>query len=94
MYVIGASGALFGLLGGSMAPMIYRAFWIKGQGVSLKPADRRSIFEYSAFVLVMLLPGFFYKDVSWECHLGGLIGGIIAGIAMLALKKRKQFSNG
>ena len=94
MYVIGASGALFGLLGGSMAPMIYRALWIKGQGVSLKPADRRSIFEYSAFVLVMLLPGFFYKDVSWECHLGGLIGGIIAGIAMLALKKRKQFSNG
>lgn len=83
---VGASSAIFGLMGGAIAPMIFSALYAKKLGAKLRPVDRREMFNYGMYVLVMLVPGFFYKDVSWEGHLGGLIGGIIAGIVMLALK--------
>lgn len=90
IYAIGASGAIFGLLGGSLAPMVYGALWIKGKGASLRAVDRKNIFEYAAFVLVMLIPGFFEEGISWEGHLGGLLGGFIAGLVMMLFRQKKS----
>ena len=85
---VGASAAVFGLLGGSLASIVYAVVLVKGKGGSFRAADRRTMFEYIAFVLIMLIPGFFEENVSWEGHLGGLLGGLIAGIAMLWIKYR------
>lgn len=85
---VGASAAVFGLLGGSLAPIVYAIVLVKSKGGSFRAADRRTMFEYIAFVLIVLIPGFFEENVSWEGHLGGLLGGLIAGIVMLWIKYR------
>ena len=87
---VGASAAIFGLMGGAIAPMIYSVFYANEVGAKLSKFDRREMLDYATYILVMLIPGFFYKDVSWEGHLGGLIGGIIAGTVMLVIKNRKH----
>ena len=51
--------------------------------------ERMEIFNYAMYVVIMLVPGFVYRDVSWEGHLGGLIGGMIAGILMIMIKERR-----
>ena len=89
---VGSSAAIFGLLGGEIAPMFYSIFYANKLGFKLKPVDRRELLDCSMYVLIMLVPGFFDKDVSWEGHLGGLIGGIIAGILMLAIRNRKRIT--
>jgi len=86
--VVGASAAVFGLLGGCLAPIVYALVLVKGNGGSFRAADRRTMSEYIAFVLIVLIPGFFEENVSWEGHLGGLLGGLIAAIVMLWIKYR------
>lgn len=80
---VGASAAIFGLLGGLLSPKLYMLFKVKSMGGNLRATSRREIIEYVCFILMMLVPGFFEEDVSWEGHLGGLLGGLIAGIVML-----------
>ena len=92
--VVGASSAIFGLMGGAIAPMIYSIFYANEVGAKLSKFDRREMLDYATYILVMLIPGFFYKDVSWEGHLGGLIGGIIAGTVMLAFNNRTKDMHG
>lgn len=88
---VGSSSAIFGLMGGVLAPMFYSLIY--GKRVILRPENKREILNYATYALVMLIPGFFEKDVSWEGHLGGLVGGIIAGTMMLVIRKRKQITH-
>lgn len=88
IYCVGASGAIFGLLGGGLAPMLYGVLWVKSKGVKLRAADRRTVFNYVAYIIIMLLPGFFEKGISWEGHLGGLLGGLIAGLIAVLIKNK------
>ena len=87
---VGASSAIFGLMGGAIAPIFYSIFCTNKVGAKLNKFDRREMLDYATYILVMLIPGFFYKDVSWEGHLGGLIGGINAGTVMLALRDDRR----
>lgn len=86
IWSVGASSAIFGLLGGSLAPVIYSIAKVKSVGGSFRAADRRAMSEYIFFVLIMLAPGFFEENVSWEGHLGGLLGGLVAGLVFCHIK--------
>ena len=74
--VVGASGAIFGLMGAFL--VIQRR--LGGQATQL-------------FVLVGInlvigfVPGF---NISWQAHLGGLIGGALVGLIFVETRKRDQ----
>lgn len=64
--VVGASGGLFGLMGAYF--IIVRSFG--GNGTQI-----------FALIAINLAMGFFVSGISWEGHLGGLIGGMaMAGV--------------
>lgn len=76
---VGASGAIFGVFGaqvgfliregrGSMPDLIRRAMW-KGLG---------------QFVLLNAALGFMMPQIDQAAHLGGLVGGILCGMALAA----------
>lgn len=74
--VVGASGAIFGLMGAFL--VIQRR--LGGQATQL-------------FVLVGInlvigfVPGF---NISWQAHLGGLVGGALVGLILVETRKRDQ----
>jgi membrane associated rhomboid family serine protease len=70
-YSVGASGAIFGLFG---------ALAIVGKRIG---ADTRSIY---VIIGINFAIGFVLGGVDWKAHLGGLVGGLIAG--QLVLNKR------
>jgi len=71
-YAVGASGMIFGLFGAL-------AVTGKRMGANLK--------EASTLIAVNLAIPFLIPDIDWKAHLGGLIGG---SLAALAIKPRKQ----
>ena len=74
--VVGASGAIFGLMGAFL--VIQRR--LGGQTTQL--------FVLLGINLVIgFVPGF---NVAWQAHLGGLIGGALVGLIYVETRKRSQ----
>lgn len=74
--VLGASGAIFGLLG---------AFFVIQR--SLGGRNMQIVFV----IVINLVLGFIIPNVSWQAHLGGLIvGGIVAFVFLRTRAIRKQ----
>jgi membrane associated rhomboid family serine protease len=76
---VGASGAIFGLFGVWMASAVRRRHTRVG----------RAILNQLGFLLVInaAIP-FFVPQVSWQAHLGGLIGGFVIGWVWGAIRGR------
>lgn len=69
---IGASGAIFGLLGA----LVYFGFHFR---LYLSDALKTRIVPV---ILINLLIGFMVTDIDNACHIGGLIGGYLAAMAV------------
>ena len=75
-FVVGASGAIFGLLG---------AFIVIQRKLG---GDTTQLFILVAINLVIgFLPG---MSVAWQAHLGGLIGGVAVGLVYVQTRSRNQ----
>ena len=74
MFCVGASGAIFAVLGAILAVAI------KDRNAGLNPAG------IASSVVFALIPGFVVPGISWSAHLGGLIGGFV--LALFLGKKR------
>ncbi len=61
---IGASGAVFGLVGTLV--IVDRQLWTNPTSVAI-------------FLTIMLLPGFIVANIDWRGHVGGLITGALLG---------------
>ncbi len=73
--VVGASGALFGLMG---------AFFIVIRSIGGNPSQ---IFLLIAINFSM---GFFVSGISWEGHLGGLVTGLVIASVYAATRRQNQ----
>jgi len=74
--VVGASGAIFGLLG---------AFLVIQRRMG---ADTRGLMVLLAINLVIgFIPG---VNIAWQAHLGGLVGGALVGLILVSTRKRQQ----
>lgn len=74
--VVGASGAIFGLLG---------AFLVIQRRMG---ADTRGLMVLLAINLVIgFIPG---VNIAWQAHLGGLVGGALVGLILVNTRKRQQ----
>jgi membrane associated rhomboid family serine protease len=73
--VVGASGALFGLMG---------AFFIVIRSIGGNPTQ---IFLLIAINFSM---GFFVSGISWEGHLGGLVTGLAIASIYAATRRQNQ----
>ncbi|HEV2441355.1 MAG TPA: rhomboid family intramembrane serine protease [Steroidobacteraceae bacterium] len=69
----GASGAIFGLIGGWLAFVLNPATRLPA---SITGSQRASAF---AFILYNLMYGVGHQGIDNACHIGGLIGGILMG---------------
>jgi membrane associated rhomboid family serine protease len=75
-FVVGASGAIFGLLG---------AFIVIQRKLG---GDTSQLFILVAINLVIgFLPG---MNVAWQAHLGGLLGGVAVGFVYVQTRNRTQ----
>src|SRR5271167_1144483 len=66
---VGASGAVFGLMGAAAVEMRARQIPVMQSGVG-------------GLILINLIISFSIPGISWGGHLGGLVGGVLAGIAL------------
>ncbi len=74
--VVGASGAIFGLIG---------AFFVINRRLG---GDSRQLLVLLAInVVLVFIPG---MNISWQAHLGGLIGGALVGLIFFETRKRDQ----
>ena len=74
--VVGASGAVFGVVGATMVELRHRGLDPFAGGLG-------------ALLLINLVLGFVIPNVAWGGHLGGLIGGVLAGLAFHETAKRR-----
>lgn len=75
--VVGASGAVFGVLGATMAELRQRGLDPFSGGLG-------------ALLLINIVLGFVIPNVAWGGHLGGLVGGVLAGLAFHEVAKRRM----
>jgi membrane associated rhomboid family serine protease len=75
-YVVGASGAIFGLLGAFL--VIQRK--IGGETTQL-------LVLVAINLVIGFLPG---MSISWQAHLGGLLGGALLGLIFVQTRKGTQ----
>jgi membrane associated rhomboid family serine protease len=68
---VGASGAVFGLMGAAAVEMRSRQIPVMQSGVG-------------GLILINLVISFTLPGISWGGHVGGLIGGALAALALLA----------
>jgi membrane associated rhomboid family serine protease len=74
--VVGASGAIFGLMG---------AFLVIQRRLG---GNATQLFVLVGINLVIgFVPGF---NIAWQAHLGGLIGGALVGLIFVETRKREQ----
>ncbi len=66
---VGASGAVFGLMGAAAVEMRARQIPIMQSGVGV-------------LILINLIFSFSVPDISWGGHVGGLIGGVLAALVI------------
>jgi len=81
-YTLGASGAIFGLLGAIVA------FGQRRGGVFGKAVLR----EYGMFALILFVMAFVMPGVDHFAHAGGFLGGLGAGYVMSMAERRQETS--
>jgi rhomboid protease GluP len=69
---VGASGAVFGLVGAWLAPAVRRRGTAWG---------RQLLNQLGGLLLLNAAIPFFLPNVSWQAHLGGLVAGFVIGWA-------------
>jgi membrane associated rhomboid family serine protease len=75
---VGASGAVFGVMGAAAVEMRARQIPLMQSGVGM-------------LILVNLVLSFTFSDISWGGHVGGLIGGALAAFVLqLGDRHRRQ----
>jgi membrane associated rhomboid family serine protease len=74
--VVGASGAIFGLMGAYL--VILRHLGSNSAGLLVLVAIN---------VVIGFLPG---SNLSWQAHVGGLIGGVIVGLIFTRTRTREK----
>jgi membrane associated rhomboid family serine protease len=72
---VGISGAVFGLFGAIVA-----LEWRQG----------RPIVRQLAVLVAFALVGIIVPSISWQGHLGGLVVGVLAGLALVAAPRRRR----
>jgi membrane associated rhomboid family serine protease len=72
-FTVGASGAIFGLLGAALVFERQRTYVLGGSALSI--------------ILINLILTFAVPNISIGGHVGGLIGGVVAGLAMTRFGK-------
>lgn len=77
---IGASGAIFGLLGAIIA-------FGRRRGGAFGRAILR---EYGQWALILFVLGFFMAGVNNVAHLGGFIGGLLSGLILSTADHRRE----
>ncbi|HEU5224075.1 MAG TPA: rhomboid family intramembrane serine protease [Candidatus Lumbricidophila sp.] len=75
-FVIGASGALFGLMGAYLVVQRHLGSSVNGLYVLL-----------GINLVIGFLPG---SNVAWQAHLGGLVGGALMGLILVRTRNRAQ----
>lgn len=80
IYSAGASGAVFGAFGALLA--IFRAHYKDFNPQFIQPATRSIVF----LVIYNLIWGFSQKNIDNAAHIGGFIGGVFCGLALLPRK--------
>jgi len=73
---VGASGAVFGVMGAAAVEMRARQIPLMQSGVG-------------TLILINLVISFTLPGISWGGHVGGLIGGILAALALQAGERRR-----
>jgi len=74
---LGASGAIFGLLGAGVVEARARRIGVMESGIG-------------GLIIFNLLISFVFPDISIGAHVGGLIGGFLAGLALRAADDRRM----
>lgn len=75
---VGASGAVFGIFGCSFALLGAKTF------EQLVSSLKRRIIVFIIFFLVAIFPTFFVPGIDNSAHIGGVIAGLLAGVAVSA----------
>lgn len=73
---LGASGAIFGLMGAAVVELRSRGIGIQQSGLG-------------GLIVINLVLSFTLANISVGAHVGGLIGGLLAGLAIRWADKRK-----
>src|SRR5205085_5863138 len=73
---VGASGAVFGLMGAALVIMRARGFNPMASGIPF-------------LIGINLIFGFAVSGIAWGGHIGGLIGGVVAAYAIVELAERR-----
>ena len=79
----GASGAIFALLGGLAAAVLFRREYVRDVSAP----------QTILVVLLMLFSGYSDGNISFTGHLGGLIGGFIMMLFILHTMRHKRSGN-
>jgi len=74
-FVIGASGAIFGL---------FAAYFVIQRGLGQNPM------QIVVVVVLNLVIGFITPGVSWQAHVGGLVIGGLVGLILVRTRRRQQ----
>jgi membrane associated rhomboid family serine protease len=69
---VGASGAIFGLMGALLATVYRQRF---------SPAGRAMFSQLLLLLGINLAIPFVVPNVAWEAHVGGLIAGVVIAVA-------------
>jgi membrane associated rhomboid family serine protease len=77
---LGASGAVFGVMGATAVELRARGHRLTETGIG-------------ALIVINLIFSFLVPDISIGAHLGGLIGGVLAGLALRAADDRRMPSS-
>jgi membrane associated rhomboid family serine protease len=80
VYLIGASGAVYGMMAAAM-PILFRA---------ALPGRRRRVLEFVAVIMglnvLVAMTGFgdflAGAEISWRAHMGGFFAGLVLGFAL------------
>jgi membrane associated rhomboid family serine protease len=79
---VGASGAVFGLMGAAVVEM-------RDRGMSVHPLQNQIV----GLIVINLILGFGLSGISVGGHIGGLIGGALAGAAFLAARRQRAIDS-
>ncbi|MFE9766843.1 rhomboid family intramembrane serine protease [Streptomyces sp. NPDC005808] len=72
---LGASGAIFGLFGATAVLMRRRRY------------DMRPVI---ALLVINLIFTFGWANIAWQAHIGGLVGGVVIGYAMVHAPRERR----
>jgi len=79
-FTVGASGAIFGLLGALVA------YGRRRGGVF----GRQNLQQYGLWALILFISGFLMSGVDNRAHAGGFIGGFVSGLALSMAERRAE----